>query len=323
VKETQYAIGGHSEPVRAGISGCQETAAQWIHRVAACIVAYNPGPEMQLTVCSVLPQVSKVFVIDNASSRESGVVLSELCAELGVVLTVNKENIGVAGAYNQAASMAISQGYEWMLLLDQDSVAPVGLVERLMRGIDRRERSPLPAVLCPLSIRSDPSRHQSAVPDADVAVDSCMNAGSIVRLAAWKSVGGYDEDFFMDYADHEFCFRCRDHGWGIVQVGGAVMVHTGGSPTWHRFLWRRFVTSNHSSLRRYYITRNQILFYRKYWRSDTRWVLRDACYAVIRAVFVVLLESNKREKVNAIGAGIVDGFRGVSGKTERAHFVRT
>jgi len=322
VKKTQDGLGSHGQPACAGVSGCQETVARGTRSVAACIVSYNPGPEVRLALCSVLSQVSTVFVIDNASSRKSEVALSELCSELGAVLIVNKDNIGVAGAYNQAASMAISQGYEWMLLLDQDSVAPVGLVQQLMRGANRWGGRRLPAVVCPLSIGSNPSGHQCAVPDADMAVQTCMNAGSIVKLAAWEAVGGYDESFFVDYVDHEFCFRCRQHSWEVVQVCGAVMVHSPGSPTRHRFLWKRPITSNHSALRRYYITRNQILFYRKYWRFDTGWVLRDGYHAVKEILALVMFESGRREKLNAIGVGVVDGCRGVTGKTERTHFVR-
>ena len=321
MKETQYAIGGHSEPVRAGVSGSQETVAPCTRSVAACIVSYNQGPEARLTLCSVLPQVSKVFVIDNASTRQSEMALSDLCAELSVALTVNNENTGVAGAFNQAASMAISQGYEWMLLMDQDSVATVGLVQRLMRSADKWGGAHLPAVLCPLSIASDPSGHRSAVPDADVVVDCCMNAGSIVRLAAWEAVGGYDEDFFVDYVDFDFCFRCRQHGWEVVQVCGAVMVHSAGSPTRHRLLWKRPLVSNHSALRRYYIARNRILFYRKHWHFDTRWVLCDGCNAIKEVVLIVLFETNRREKLNAIIVGVADGCRGITGRTDRIHFV--
>ena len=322
MKETQYAIGGHSEPVRAGVSGSQETVAPGTRSVAACIVSYNPGPEARLTLCSVLPQVSKVFVIDNASDRESGLALTGLCAELSVALIANKDNIGIAGAYNQAADMAISQGYEWILLMDQDTVAPVGLVQRLMRSADKWGGAHLPAVLCPLSIASDPFGHRSAVPDTDVAVDCCMNAGSIVRLAAWKAVGGYDENFFVDYVDIEFCFRCRQHGWEVVQVGGATMVHSAGNPIRHRFLWKRPATSNHSALRRYYVTRNRILFYRKYWCFDTNWILQDIYRTIKEIILLVLFESDRREKLNAMTVGVVDGCRGITGRTDRTHFVR-
>jgi rhamnosyltransferase len=322
VKETQDDIRSQSEPVRVGISGCQEMAAQDARSVAACMVSFNPGPEVRLALCSILPQVSTVFVIDNASDRESGLALTELCAELGVALIANKDNIGVAGAFNQAASMAISRGYEWMLLMDQDSVAPVGLVQRLMCGANRWGGTRLPAVLCPLSTRSDPSEHESVIPDAGMAVESCNNAGSIIRLAAWKAVGGYDEDFFVDYVDHDFCFRCRQHGWDVIQICGAVMVHSPGSPIRHWLLWKRPLTSNHSALRRYYIARNRILFYRKYWHFDTRWVLCDGCNALKEVVLIVLFETSRREKLNAIGVGVVDGCRGITGKTGRTHFLR-
>lgn len=73
MKETQHTLGSQGEPLRAGIGGCQETAARGTRSVAACIVSFNPGPELRLALCSVLPQVSTVFVIDNASSKESEV----------------------------------------------------------------------------------------------------------------------------------------------------------------------------------------------------------------------------------------------------------
>ena len=322
MKETQHVTGSHDQPACAGVSGFREAVTQGTWSVAACIVSYNPGPEVRLALCSVLPQVSKVFVIDNASDRESRLALTGLCAELGVVLTMNNENIGIAGAYNRAARMAISQGYEWMLLMDHDSVAPVGLVQQLMCGANRWGGTRLPAVLCPVSIGSDPSGHQSTVPDADMAVKVCVNAGSIVRLAAWEAVDGWDEGFFLDYVDHDFCFRCRQHGWEVVQVCGALMVHSPGSPTRHRFLWRRPTTSNHSALRRYYITRNRILFYRKYWCFDTNWILQDIYRTIKEIIVLVLFESDRREQLNAITVGVVDGCRGITGRTDRTHFVR-
>jgi rhamnosyltransferase len=265
--------------------------------------------------------VSTVFVIDNASRPEGKAVLERLCAELGVVLIANEENVGVAGAYNQVASIERGQGYAWMLLLDQDTVAPVGLVQQLMRGVERWRGTRLPAVASPLSVGSDPSIRQSAVVDADMAVKSCMSAGSVVNLTAWEAVGGYNSDFFVDYVDHDFCFKCRHHGWDIIQVAGAVIVHIAGSPTRHRLLWRRPVISNHSAIRRYYIARNRVLFYRQYWRLDTRWVLGDVYNAVKEVMLIVLFESGKWEKLVAIVVGTSDGLRGLSGKTQRKRFM--
>jgi rhamnosyltransferase len=189
-----------------------------------------------------------------------------------------------------------------------------------MRGVDGW-RGKAPAVACPLTIESELSRHRPRVPAADVAVKTCMNAGSIVRVVAWAAVGGYDEAFFVDYVDHEFCFRCRQHGWGVVQVSSAIMIHSPGEPQRHRLLWKHPVVSNHTALRRYYITRNQILFWRKYLRFDTTWVLRDVWRAFKVVVLTGLFESNRREKLAAIVYGVIDGLRGFGGKTRRERFV--
>jgi glycosyltransferase involved in cell wall biosynthesis len=97
--------GGHGLSATAGVSGSQETVTYGTHKVAACVVSYNPGPEVALSILSVLSQVSTVLVVDNASEPESKATLAGLCVELGVELIANEENVGLAGAYNQAARM--------------------------------------------------------------------------------------------------------------------------------------------------------------------------------------------------------------------------
>jgi|SRR5450756_432706 len=66
----------------------------------------------------------------------------------------------VAGVFNQVTSMATSQAYEWMLLMDQDAVALVGLVWQLGRGANRWRGTRFPSVWRLSSTAGDPSRHR-------------------------------------------------------------------------------------------------------------------------------------------------------------------
>ena len=291
--------------------------------VAACIICYDPDAVVPKVLEAARRQVSDVFVIDNDSAQKNREWLTEVRDDRHVIVLENAENRGVAGALNQAAAMALDRGFKWLLLLDQDSIPPSNLVERLMTAAGDAVHSGQIAVLCPVSISSDGAIPAVKAAAVMRAVDFAMNAGSIVRLEAWKDVSGYDEGLFIDYVDCDFCFKCRQSGWTIVEVQDVVMVHAAGRPTRHRFLWERPLTSNHSALRRYYITRNRIILYRRYWHFAPLWVIRRVYHDIKEVAALVLLESDRRLKVPAIQAGVVDGLRGITGQAlpERSSYL--
>ena len=90
------------------------------------------------------------------------------------------------------------------------------------------------------------------------AVRATITSGSLVRLAALQKTGLFDERLFIDSVDHDFCLRSRARGLLVVEASDQVMDHSLGNITRHRFFWRTVNCTNHSPLRRYYITRNQL-----------------------------------------------------------------
>ena len=50
----------------------------------------------------------------------------------------------------------------------------------------------------------------------------------LVRAEAWRSVGGFDEEFFMYFEDVDFCVRLEAAGWRLAQEPRAVAYHVGG-----------------------------------------------------------------------------------------------
>jgi N-acetylglucosaminyl-diphospho-decaprenol L-rhamnosyltransferase len=53
-------------------------------------------------------------------------------------------------------------------------------------------------------------------------------ACALVRTEAWRSVGGFDESFFMYYEDVDLCLRLEGAGWKLAQERKAVAWHAGG-----------------------------------------------------------------------------------------------
>ncbi len=98
--------------------------------ICAVVVSHNPGEDFIANIRSTKNQVDKVVVVNNGSEKLS---LGFLGKE-SVYLINNSENLGQGRALNQGAEWAISQGYQWFLLLDQDSVPDSSMVQELIRA---------------------------------------------------------------------------------------------------------------------------------------------------------------------------------------------
>jgi rhamnosyltransferase len=90
----------------------------------------------------------------------------------------------------------------------------------------------------------------------------------------------------------------------------------------HSFLGRSFIVTNHSPLRRYYITRNRIIVWRLYWRHELAWVIRDLVTFLKETCKIILYEQSKVAKTSAIVAGVKDGWMNRTGEADPSRFER-
>jgi N-acetylglucosaminyl-diphospho-decaprenol L-rhamnosyltransferase len=58
-----------------------------------------------------------------------------------------------------------------------------------------------------------------------------VGAALLVRREAFRSVGGFDPDYFLFYEEVDLCLRLEQAGWGIVSCASATFRHAGGAST--------------------------------------------------------------------------------------------
>jgi rhamnosyltransferase len=288
----------------------------------AIVVTFNPDARLAGNLAAIARQVDRVVVVDNGST---GPLPDEPAAEwirLG-------ENLGIAAALNRGVARAAALGYRWVLTMDQDSRVHPGLLAGL---IDVYAACPFRDEVAVLAANfTDVARNRLFVgfpsigrPFVEQAV--AITSGSLVRLDAIHDAGAFRDDYFIDFVDHEFCLRLRRRGWRIVYSRRPLLDHAIGDPVRHELAGLKPATSNHSALRRYYITRNRLVTSWNYFDTEPRAVVTDLWRFVGEAVVLVLLEQNRWQKVRAILAGIQDAVRGrmgqkVNTKTTKAHEV--
>ena len=150
---------------------------------------------------AVSSQVDRVLIVDNYSDNVKE-IRSIVQSYSNTELIENSDNDGLAAALNQLCDMAMNEGYEWILTLDQDTLIPDGMIDVFSAYVNDDKN----AIICPAVYYEGWGKTVRGKGITDV-VKACMTSGSFTRLSAWKEVGAFREDFFIDFVDNEFCIR--------------------------------------------------------------------------------------------------------------------
>lgn len=291
--------------------------------VCGLVVTYHPDSAVVDNVAAMVRECGEVIVVDNGSTT---VALEPIAALPNVELLRLDGNEGLASALNRGAERALARGFRWVVTFDQDSCPESGMVAALRSFASRFANA---AVVGPIIVEDSmaDSKYRwirpasgarwffrRAVTTADLEdVTWVITSGSLVSLSCWKDLGGFEEAFFIDYVDVEFCLRARREGHRIAVAESARLNHRLGNRQSRRLLGHDFRPMNHAPFRHYYMARNRVTVWRRYACAQPHWALFDFSFAVYNLFRAVVLEQRRWLKFKATMLGTWDGLRGQSG----------
>lgn len=270
--------------------------------ISAGIVLFNPDiNRLKENISAVIVQCAHVYLVDNGSNNIDEVKkLLNQYNHSKVSVLCNMENQGIAKALNQLASEAQKGGFDWILTLDQDSVAPSNIIEEFEKYTNNLHTGMLCPVIC--------DRNKGVVVEAKdnyKEIDECITSGSLLNIKAWRKIGGFDESMFIDGVDFDICYRLRKNGYKILCIQSVVLLHELGRIVYHRFIFWKVLVKNHSAFRKFYIARNTVYLARKEHTNIIKAILQNVKLFLI----VVCYEDDKWKKSKKILQGTIDGFK--------------
>ncbi len=257
-----------------------------------------------------------VVLVDNASTDGTAEIVRAQFPQ--VELLVNAANRGFAAAVNQGWRHALERGAEYVLVLNNDTVADPAMLTHLM--------APVTAAGVGMVV---PKIYYYSQPDVIWSVGAAMSRWTYENLGdargtrdtgQWEAVverdfatacaallpravlercGGLDERFFYYYDDADWSLRVREAGYTIRLAPKAKLWHkvaaaSGGLDTPYE---------------RYWMARSGVLYFRKHVRG-WRWLivipyrLSSAMRTTLR-----LLARRRLEALSAYWRGLWDGVR--------------
>ncbi len=263
-------------------------------QIAAVVVAYRPDPDhLTEVLAAVLPQVGSLLLVDNG-----GIERARL------------------------------RGANFVLLLDQDSMAAPDMVPWLLAALEQRCAEGKRVAACGpryelgdgqkssgfLAAGSFGFREVTPFPGhSSVACDFLIASGMLIPVDTLAAVGGMDETLFIDHVDTDWCFRAASRGFRCFGVPGAVMQHRlGQSCRSVRIGGRKRRLPRHPATRYYFIVRNSILLRRRDY-TPPAWRRHDMLRLAGLMFFRGLSPRDGFGVMRMSARGFVDGLRGRSG----------
>lgn len=279
-------------------------------QVLAVVVSFNPDEALLDNLLALKAEAPHVLLIDNASTNSKHV--RKMAQDAQVEIVENSENLGVSGALNQAIRYAQINEFLWLWCFDQDSK----VAKNCMRSIE--EFSDVGSIFARAAIISVPQRDigtgRAYHNKLDILKEesryrlmrSVITSGSLISLAAVEQIGLFDQTLFIDSVDHEFCLRARRAGWCVVEIQTPPMAHAIGNSEGYSVMGIRLISTHHSAIRRYYITRNQLEVSRRFFLFDPIWSAKGIAYLISGLLSVLINEDQKRQKILHILMGARD-----------------
>ena len=252
-------------------------------RLLVLVVTYNsaghlPGLLAALPAALAGVKVATVLVVDNAS-EDSSVEIARACTATVVKVHQMGRNAGYAAAINQGLSTSWSGGP--VLVLNPDAVPSEGAVASMLQLLSSDDQTGIVAPrivddrgLLKFSLRREPTLlrafgeallggHRAArwaatgeeIRDPELyqegrEVEWASGAALMISEPCLRSVGMWDEAFFLYSEETDFILRARDAGYRARFCSKATVYHPGGDMERSPYLWSLVV-------------RNKVRLYRK------------------------------------------------------------
>ncbi len=283
--------------------------------ICAVIVSYNSEKVFRCYE-SIKEQVDLTIIVDNGT-RDKEIIskLGKTASEdnkLKVILL--GENLGIAAALNKGAFYAKDNGFNWILTLDQDSEIPHGSVSKIMADFNSLEDSTkekCAIVAYKYSERNIDTKSADENPEKFKEVKIILTSGNIIKLSALDKIGYFEEKLFIDQVDNDIDFRFRKNGYIILQSNHHYIIHELGEAKKKM----GFVITNHSPIRRYYLSRNSVYIFKNYFFFEPKLALRLFIGSIFGGIFkITFFEKEKFKKYRYICEGTFDGIFNRFGK---------
>ena len=292
----------------------------------ALVVLFDPSEAHVDNLLRLKRLIEDIVAVDNSPVLD--VRLHQRIRNAGIEILPNFNKGGVAGAYNRGLERLIEKMCQILFIFDQDSAVPDDYFIQMLDAcfavdspqflvgpkiFDINVNRYLPAhVVRRFGVKQVPITDQK---QGLVSCSSIITSGSAMSAETYRILGPFLEEYFIDHVDTEYSFRAMCKGVPVFINTSVALKHEVGKRVDHKVLFFKLIQWNTGPLRQYYSARNCIHISLRYGTQFPLLILINLI-TILQILSIALYENDKRKKIVAMMAGIIDGLRGRYGPFE-------
>lgn len=284
-----------------------------MYRYSGVVVLFNPANDVVNNINSYINNLDKLYVIDNSELVNTSLV-NNLKRNNKIKYISLCENKGLAYALNLGCKMSIEDGYDYVLTMDQDSCFKNEAVENIINFIENSNTHYAIVASNAISIYYDETENKMKQAYTEITYNKecnwVMTSGSMMCLKDFNNTKGFDEQMFIAHIDIDICIQFHNNDEKIIKLESAKLFQQFGNSKPKKILWKTVHPSYASSVRTYYLFRNQKYLEKKYGK-DIKGYIGVSLWKFI--VKITLFEDEKIQKYKLMIRGLKDAKRGLMG----------
>lgn len=270
------------------------------------IVSYNPDGSLIENVRVISAISYKVIIVDNGSV-DSFAILRSIQTELSnIILIINESNLGIAKALNIGIKRALEFFPKWIITFDQDSIPLPQFLWAYNKALSKiSSKRSLGLLSCGFSDEIFPAVKQIQVQKKHTIITS----GCLHNVDLFSVVGFYNESLFIDCVDFDFSLRVAKSGFATYRITQKLLLHHLGNPSKRKFLFWDIYSTNHSLMRRYYMSRNHFYLSKKYFTRFPFYIVKKNLFFFFMILQLLYVEVERKNKILIMWKGFLDSFK--------------
>ena len=228
---------------------------------AACVILYHPKKEDIVNISTYSSKVEKVYIFDNTEGKSNENLFIGMEK---VSYFWDGENKGLSIRLNTACQKAISDNFDYLLTMDQDSSFLEENIDNYFKAILNFKEKEKVAVYGLEYSKNDINE----TAENYIEVDHLITSASVMNLKFYNEIEGFDENLFIDGVDIDYCYSAITKGFKNIKFAHILFNHSLGVRTRRGSIFTLYLVkknvSVHSSLRVYYMFRNMLYIKNKY-----------------------------------------------------------
>ena len=274
-------------------------------KIVAVLTAYHPDERLGAVVDSSLRDCAAVIVVDNTPAGSPSLA-AKLDDPRVTVLPVGR-NLGLGGALNLGVA-ALPEDAQAVLLMDQDSVLPDGLVAGLLKHLESDVKI---GIVAPTPWDAAHNAAYNFGTEGKTVEDAAavITSGMLVRRSCIDQCP-FRADMFNDFVDIAFCVDARKAGFRVVQDFTLRLPHAMGNRQEHGVGPVTVRVTHYPPWRHYWIARNGVQFAKDYERRRPQGIASMAIFLARKFLSVACWGPRRGAQLVALSRGVVDGLTG-------------